>query len=551
MHISPMMKRQMERKKCEAPEKIENCLNILNITKNEQQIISTLTNLYGYSSYFNFQHTKVYIIHLKYLLDSKNTKIVEKLLLVLTVTTFKEKEENLKELSNLIMEKESILLENINFTVLILQIFNRRFREHPKLVRKMLPFFSKISTKDKDVKRELIYIFEFYLEYYDEIEFFLNSGCFGFVFNEPRLLSSIKIMEYLIIGNEKTRKIINKDKKRCLKYKNSNEQQKIIQLLSLFNFVDKRKISTILKAYMWNNMGTEWKFIIKMVKPTTLTAKCSNFMILDDWIIILFSETLKVRLFRLEDVLENRSFSKPIQDNLGSTNFSFFRIASIGQYCYVEYSHRLMVFKFFNENGEKIKDQIMKKEMNVYGGKGISTLEGNQYFLVDRKKICEFKFDGEQFILVKIHETFELDFVTSVAINSNCSLLALNCGKYLIILDMNQGFRIIFNENFESNNKICLIFMKNDPSKLVISDDYFVKVFDVSKNKNSLNDCLIQVIPLKIHGEISRCICESQDGKYIYVGSTEGIFQFKTQNILNMKRLMDLSKQIDTFFSFE
>eukprot|EP01080_Neovahlkampfia_damariscottae_P002733 gene2733-3928_t len=554
------MRQKLEKRKKEAPGIIKTTLSNLKSTKSEKEMLHHLEVLNDYNMYFSKEATEEYINHFRYLFYSENMTIVRESLKVFgNSCTY----DSMETLIDLFLERESFILKNLIFTELILQII--RQISYPKLVRKMLPFFSKISTFTKNMKTELIHIFEQYLYFYDEIEHFLNSDCFDFFFNEPRLSSSLKIVESLVIGNEKTRCIINKNKKQSYKYKKSTERQRLAQILSDFKFQDKHNflhLKNIIKfpndehslngdisekcGKIYHGNGS---FILVYSEfedePIASFSNSTNFKIADDFIAIR-DDTMYIHIYKLEDEMINTLHGFP-----PCSYYSFFKIKSESQYCYVECSNTLK-FTYFDENCEKIlKTHTISEIKQSNQIEGVPSFDGNQMFYINGNEILEFLFDEKQF---KLFKTYDLGIrkwkVSSISLNFNCSLLAVSEVDSITILDVNQEFNVIFHEKLYNENKIPLTFMKNDPNKLVCSDDYFVKVFEISKNKKSLNDCLIQVIPLSVHMESSRSICYSQDGKNIIVGTSDGIFILSSQNFLEIKKLINETKLIDVTFSF-
>ena len=232
MFISQSKRNLIEKKKIKSSENISEALQQMNSTI-ETEILDSLLVLEDNGVYFTPMNMEDYVNNFEPLYQSKNMKIVEKSLEVIGSFFEISTEETLTKLTNLFLKTESFILKNHKITVLVLQIFTRRFRQYPKLMRKMLPFFSK-TPNEPDINRELVYIFEDYLDYYDEINHFLNSECYGFFFNDKtqRLVASSKITESLITGNQITRKMINENKN---KYINS-KKKKSSRTINLHSF---------------------------------------------------------------------------------------------------------------------------------------------------------------------------------------------------------------------------------------------------------------------------------------------------------------------------
>jgi hypothetical protein len=246
-----------------------------------------------------------------------------------------------------------------------------------------------------------------------------------------------------------------------------------------------------------------------------------------------------VSVYKVDDYFEGK---EPIFKNIECKGVNlFFEIQSTGWNC-------LMVLKNENElgiyymsnNGDLVKFQTMtlkylfSKELI-----GCSNDKGSFILIAHTSGVFKLMFDGEKFE----QKDFQFDFYITaklMSINSDSTILSMTSESTSVMIDI-DSFDYLTCIKFPLEVGFHGLFSKFDPTIFLVCDDFSLKIFLISK-ENKDPPQLIQVLSLK-HDSFPNYsvsgLCESSDGKSLYLGSSKGIWQFK---ILNQYKLEGIQK---------
>jgi hypothetical protein len=243
-----------------------------------------------------------------------------------------------------------------------------------------------------------------------------------------------------------------------------------------------------------------------------------------------------VSLFKIDDLFGGKG---PISKDLPCKGLTlFFEIKSNGWIGLVTVNGDTeLIIYYMLKNGDLIKTQTILLDNPITPElTGCSNYEGNFVIIALPTKLLKLKFDGEKFDLKMV----ELKFIFNanlISMNSNSTVLSLINESKLLILNLNSldSLKCI---TFPNEVGFQGVFSKFDPKIFFACDDFCLKIYSVSNSDNQVPLQLIQIIPLEHDTIPNYSVCglyESLDGKYLYLGSSKGISQFKilSQNKLN------------------
>jgi WD40 repeat protein len=231
-----------------------------------------------------------------------------------------------------------------------------------------------------------------------------------------------------------------------------------------------------------------------------------------------------------------------------------FEIPSKSVICFIENYERLICkLSYYKTTGEFVKSEILFDS-------GISDAcvneSGTLLFLNNQEEIRKFTFNGESFESEVFH--YFKGIVSSICINSDASLLCAVNDSTLLVFDLETEELIFKFEVYSSNICVTPLFSKFDPRILYFCDDHSIKIFSIPLHcelKFDVYQHLIQMIPLKFErlfdSQSYRSLCESSDGKFLYFGCKEGIFQYKLLRNEKLEMVRNLNKEMNIQFKFE
>jgi hypothetical protein len=256
-------------------------------------------------------------------------------------------------------------------------------------------------------------------------------------------------------------------------------------------------------------------------------------------------------VYKIDDYFEGK---EPIFNKIECKGVNlFFEIQSTGWNCLMvlKNENELRIYYMLN-NGDLVKFQTMelkypfsKKELV-----GCSNAVGNFILIAHASGLFKLKFDGEKFE----QKNFQFDFYFTtklMSINSDSTILSMTSDSTSVMIDIDsldylKCFTFPIEVGFQG------LFSKFDPTIFFVCDDFSLKIYLISK-ENKDPPQLIQAIPLKndsVPNYSVSGLCESSDGKSLYVGSPNGIWQFKILNQYKLEGIQKMEKLKNVSFIF-
>jgi hypothetical protein len=202
MRMSPATRAKLNQKKIEAPEKISKAFEFF---KNDE-ISQGMKILENNAIHFSETHFEEYFNYFKLFYSKKEFKI--KSLYIITCVPKKSisNKEDLYQFLHKTIENEWI--NNLELLELLLKIYRKSFSNDSKLMKKSLSFLSQcVKVKKFEIQVELNFIFDEYLSNYENIEDILEYDLIDDFIQRYQESSSMSL-EYLYVGNSKTRNLI-------------------------------------------------------------------------------------------------------------------------------------------------------------------------------------------------------------------------------------------------------------------------------------------------------------------------------------------------------
>jgi hypothetical protein len=269
-----------------------------------------------------------------------------------------------------------------------------------------------------------------------------------------------------------------------------------------------------------------------------------------------------LQFFQCND--ESELFKFIEEKKIETKNLKFvFEIPYKSIICFCNVLSNICELKYFNSKGEIIDNQILPSFDTIIID-GCVNESGTLIFLMDQKEIKKFSFNGKIFDCSLFHDFKGFGF--SISLNVDASLLCAVNDSTVLVFDLETEM-LIFKFEVYSSILTKPLFSQIDQRILYLCDDHSIKIFSIPLNGELKSDpylYLIQMIILKFEGlfnkknafrfsrfQNSRTLCESSNGKNLYFGCKEGIFQFKLLRSEKLENLRNLYKLKNILFQFQ
>eukprot|EP01080_Neovahlkampfia_damariscottae_P012604 gene12604-6424_t len=456
----------------------------------------------------------------------------------------------------IILKQQNYYLDRIENLGWILTLF-KFFSSNSEIVTKSLQFL--IGCSQLGFSSHVIEIFATYLLKYENIPNILDfDNIIDYFFKYSKSVEKYGAIciKCLLLGNEKSRNEIYKNISKY-DFDELDDCDAFKFILESCFFSDKTKLYSLehfipfpvhavkkrqfFKGFQEKNGYVYFTFdgrLNRVSKDSELFVAeceklrtCFQFSIAKNFICISRMMKTPLNLYKIDDYFNNQVPKAVIRNS--NTGYQCKMIENKKDSMIHLFSTNKIVFiQNFDFNGKLSSSQELQDYF--YYNSIASNVDGN--LVIFSNDTCIYKL-----IWNKINQNFNVKFLAeienpclSLDINKNSTLLISANDRDLTIYDIETGSELYFFTSPLLNSvQHFPIFSKHHENLILLFDFFSFKIFHIDENSrpegNDLNDFLVQVIPIPVSliENRNRMICESSDGKSIFLGNLQGIWQFK------------------------